>query len=173
MTGAISAQTQDGDVFGIWDFPTQTSKRRKEPDCKALAHFFKAFTKHPCLLTIEEVFTFGSRHDTPLTAWQLSAAFWSLRATATALGIHVQTTPAAAWKRHYQLWGLGREDGKAAAISLVKSQFPKAHPFLFPKHKRHQGAVCKPRPDRAEAFLITHYGRLSHLKSVYSPTTFE
>ena len=167
MSGAIAAQVASGAVLGITDFPT-VRRNRLEPNIAGLMNFLSPFAqKCECIMTIEEVFTFGSQHDTPLTAWQLSAAFWSLRTVAASCGIKVAIVPPATWKRHYRhngerLWGMGREAGKATEIQLVKEKFPQFWPCICPRHKS-TGKACNPSSDRAEALLISNYGRLRHL----------
>lgn len=159
MDGAIAAQTYNGRVFGIWDMPTHRPGRYKAPDCPKIAALLRPFSKHRCLMTLENVFTFGAGNDTPLTAWQLSAAIWTVRATAEALGMTLWPVPLSQWKRHYQLWGLGREEAKLRALDIVKRQFPQAHVFMFPEHKTRSDVLCNPKPDRAEALLICDYRR--------------
>ena len=156
MTGAIAVTLQDGRTIKVFQVPTGYRGTRKELDLLSLMRCLAPLAKHDCVMGIEDVFTFGSEHDTPLTAWQLASALWGVRGIAVGLGMRVIMVPARDWKKHFSLWGLGREEGKAAAILKIKSDFMNDFPGICPRSKRGNG-VRQPSADFAEALLIAKY----------------
>lgn len=156
MTGAIAITMDDGRAIIIHQMPVGYRGARREPDLLNLMRALSPFAKHECILGIEDVFTFGSEHDTPLTAWQLASAVWAVRGIAVGLGMQVVMIPSRDWKKHFHLWGLGREESKAAAILKVKRDFPDDFAATCPQSKR-SNTIRQPSADFAEALLIAKY----------------
>ena len=161
MSGAI-AVTLNGAAVKVIQMPTRYRGDKHEPDLYNLVKHLAPLAKHQCVLGIEDVFTFGSTYDTPLTAWQLSSAVWAVRGVAAGLGMEIIMVTSRDWKKHYKLWGIGREDSKAAAIMTIKEDYSKEFPAICPKGKR--GGVRQPSADFAEALLIAKY--IYQLKSI-------
>ena len=117
MTGAIAVTLQDGRTVKVFQVPTGYRGSRKELDLLSLMRCLAPLAKHDCVMGIEDVFTFGSEHDTPLTAWQLASALWGVRGIAVGLGMRVIMIPARDWKSILVYGALAERMGKPLLFS--------------------------------------------------------